>query len=40
MATLSNTSNPEGNTFHVVCESRHLTSFSVLVDVTGEEVMK
>ena len=26
----------ETQTFHVVCQSQHLTSFCVLVDVTGE----
>ena len=28
----------ETETFHVVCQSQHLTSFCVLVDVSGEQV--
>ena len=28
----------ETQTFHVVCQSQHLASFCVLVDVAGEQV--
>ena len=36
MTTTETMYDEETQTFHVVCQSQHLTSFCVLVDVTGE----
>ena len=38
VTTMETAYDEETKTFHVICQSQHLTSFCVLVDVTGEQV--
>ena len=34
------TTSPDGRSYHVVCTTKHFTSFAVLVDVSDVEVRK
>ena len=38
MTTVAVTLAPDGLSYHVVCDTKHLTSFAVLVDVSDAEV--